>query len=137
MLRLAATRTTAAAAACARTARPCGSVGATTATSSFFTSTPVRKDDVVLKGEIVASLAEEHDLSTAQANRIVSGLFDSIVENLVNGKTVRITGFGKFEVVTTGPRMANDFKGGKIAVPETKRVKFRVGQTLKSVVKKS
>ena len=80
MLRLAATRTTAAAAACARTARPCGSVGATTATSSFFTSTPVRKDDVVLKGEIVASLAEEHDLSTAQANRIVSGLFDSIVE---------------------------------------------------------
>jgi len=80
MLRLAATRTTAAAAACARTARPCGSVGAATATSSFSTSTPVRKDDVVLKGEIVASLAEEHELSTAQANRIVSGLFDSIVE---------------------------------------------------------
>ena len=80
MLRLAATRTTAAAAACARTARPCGSVGAATATSSFSTSTPVRKDDVVLKGEIVASLAEEHDLSTAQANRIVSSLFDSVVE---------------------------------------------------------
>jgi len=81
MLRLAATRTTtAAAAACARTARPCGSVGAATATSSFSTSTPVRKDDVVLKTDLVASLAEEHDLKTAQANRIVSGLFDSIVE---------------------------------------------------------
>merc|ERR1719253_805387 len=136
MLRLAATRTTTAAAACARTARPCGSVGAATATSSS-TSTPVRKDDVVLKGEIAASLAEEHDLSTAQANRIVSGLFDSITENLINGKTVRITGFGKFEVITTGPRMANDFKGGKIAVPETKRAKFRVGQTLKNAVAKS
>jgi nucleoid DNA-binding protein len=33
--------------------------------------------------------------------------------------------------------MANDFKGGRIAVPETKRVKFRVGQNLKSVVAKS
>ena len=77
MLRLAATRTTA---ACARTARPCGSVGAATATSSFSTSTPVRKDDVVLKTDLVASLAEEHDLKTAQANRIVSSLFDSIVE---------------------------------------------------------
>ena len=81
MLRLAATRTTAAAAACARTARPCGSVGAATATSSFSTSTPVRKvDDVVLKNDLVKSIAEEHDLKTAQANRIVSGLFDSIVE---------------------------------------------------------
>ena len=81
MLRLAATRTTAAAAAaCARTARPCGSVGAATATSSFSTSTPVRKDDVVLKTDLVASLVEEHDLKTAQANRIVSSLFDSIVE---------------------------------------------------------
>ena len=68
----------AAAAACARTARPCGSVGA--ATSSFSTSTPVRKDDVVLKTDLVASIAEEHELKTAQANRIVSSLFDSIVE---------------------------------------------------------
>jgi nucleoid DNA-binding protein len=33
--------------------------------------------------------------------------------------------------------MASDFKGGRIAIPEKKMVKFRVGQTLKRDVGKS
>lgn len=45
-----------------------------------------------------------------------------------------MTGFGKFEVVNAAPRMAGDFKGGKVAIPERKVVKFRVGKNLKKSV---
>jgi len=79
MFRLAASRTTTAAAAHARASRPCGSIGAA---SSFWTSTPARKgeDAVISKADLINSIAEEHDLNRSQATRIVSGLFDSISE---------------------------------------------------------
>ena len=83
MLRLAASRTTTAAvAAHARASRPCGSIGVTSSSSSFSTTTPARKDDgdVVSKFDLIKSVAEEHGLNNAQATRIVSGLFDSITE---------------------------------------------------------
>ena len=82
MLRLAASRTTTAVAAHARASRPCGSIGVTSSSSSFSTTTPARKDDgdVVSKFDLISSVAEEHGLNNAQATRIVSGLFDSITE---------------------------------------------------------
>ena len=81
MLRLAASRTTTAVAAHARASRPCGSIGVTSSSSSFSTSTPIRKDeDYVSKFDLIDSVVEEHGLNKAQATRIVSGLFDSITE---------------------------------------------------------
>ena len=83
MLRLAASRTTTTAvAAHARASRPCRSIGVTSSSSSFSTSSPTRKDegDVVSKFDLIHSVAEEHGLNNAQATRIVSGLFDSITE---------------------------------------------------------
>lgn len=37
-------------------------------------------------------------------------------------------------MVNAAPRMASDFKGGKVAIPERKVVKFRVGGNLKKTV---
>ena len=81
MLRLAASRTTTTAVV-AHARASCGSIGVTSSSASFSTSTPARNDegDVVSKLDLIKSVAEEHGLNNSQANRIVSGLFDSITE---------------------------------------------------------
>ena len=81
MLRLAASRTTTAVAAHARASRACGSIGVTSSSASFSTSTPARNEgEIVSKFDLIKSVAEEHGLNNSQATRIVSGLFDSITE---------------------------------------------------------
>jgi len=90
-----------------------------------------------------------HDLAreVAKATRIrhhvafdiVKKVFDTIIEQLKEGESVHIPGFGKFEVFTRKAREGVDPRNPKkrINLPEIKVAKFRVGNRLKNEVKKS
>jgi nucleoid DNA-binding protein len=54
--------------------------------------------------ELVAKLAEAHDVSKAQAKSIVDDILKDIVDAAASGAEVSLPGFGKFKVKTTPER---------------------------------
>jgi DNA-binding protein HU-beta len=75
--------------------------------------------------------------SHAAANRVVNGVFESIMQHLIDGDEVCVTGFGTFKVVDKAAGEArNPQTGEKIAVPAHKSPKFKAGASFKKAVNK-
>ena len=71
-----------------------------------------------------------------QAEEIVNGIFDTIVNSLKAGEEVSVAGFGVFLVKDRAARMARNPKTGEaVSVPATKVPKFRAAKALKDSVK--
>ena len=87
------------------------------------------------KNDLVKSVAEATDLSSADSARAVDGVFDSITKSLSSGEEVRLVGFGSFSVVrrkaTTG---RNPRTGAPIDIPASNQPKFKAGKALKQSV---
>lgn len=70
-----------------------------------------------------------------QAEEVVDGVFDSIVNTLKKGEEVSIAGFGIFSVKSRAARMARNPKTGEQVKVAAKRVpKFRPAKGLKDMV---
>ena len=70
-----------------------------------------------------------------QAEEIVNGLFETIVETLKKGDEVSVAGFGIFSVKGRAARMARNPKTGEQVKVAAKRVpKFRPAKSLKEAV---
>lgn len=70
-----------------------------------------------------------------QAEEVVDGLFDAIVQTLKRGEEVSVAGFGIFSVKNRAARMARNPKTGEQVKVEAKRVpKFRPAKALKDAV---
>ena len=82
------------------------------------------------KNDLIKSVADATDLSSAEAARAVDGVFDSITNSLKGGE-----GFGSFSVVqrkaTTG---RNPRTGEAIDIPASNQPKFKAGKALKESV---
>lgn len=91
-----------------------------------------RKDDAVNKAELVAHVAKESDLSKDAAEKAVDATFKNIERALRGGDTVRIVGFGNFQVAqrkaSTG---RNPRTGAEVKIPASRVPKFRAGKALK------
>lgn len=92
------------------------------------------------KSDLIAAIAEEHELSKASATAIVNQLFDPtaglIAKALKKGEVVTITGFGSFEQRKRGARtFRNPQTGEPVKAKATKVPAFRAGATLKTSVK--
>jgi DNA-binding protein HU-beta len=89
----------------------------------------------VNKNDLVKSVADATDMSSADAARAVDGVFDAITASLKGGEEVRLVGFGSFSVVqrkaTTG---RNPRTGETINIPASKQPKFKAGKALKDAV---
>ena len=71
-----------------------------------------------------------------QAEDVVNGMFDAIVDTLRKGGEVSIAGIGIFSVKARAARMARNPKtGAAVKVPATKVPKFRAAKALKDAVK--
>lgn len=80
------------------------------------------------KKELSDALAELHDLSHAEAGRIVGSVFKIIQDAVAEGDKVAIAGFGAWEKVTRGARtMRNPKTGATVDVPAKDVPKFRAG----------
>lgn len=92
------------------------------------------------KSELVQSLANQANLSKADAQRAVDALFNAeggvIAEALKAGDKVQITGFGTFETRQRKARTGRNPRTGKeIKIGPTTSPTFRAGKGLKDSVK--
>ncbi|MDF1599665.1 DNA-binding protein HupB [Mesorhizobium sp. YIM 152430] len=87
------------------------------------------------KNELIAAVAEEANLSKADAQSAVDAVFSTISGELKKGGDVRLVGFGNFSVsrreASTG---RNPQTGAEVQIPARNVPKFSAGKGLKDNV---
>ncbi len=87
------------------------------------------------KNDLVAAVAENTDLSKADAGEAVDAVFDAITDALKGGEEVRLVGFGTFSVADRAASEGrNPQTGEKIRIPPSRQPKFKAGKGLKDAV---
>ena len=89
------------------------------------------------KAELVSQVRNKAGLaSKASAEKAVNNLLELIVDALVNGDKLTLTGFGTFSVRTRAERTGrNPRTGNPVTITARKVVKFTPGKNLKDAVK--
>jgi DNA-binding protein HU-beta len=89
----------------------------------------------VNKAELVNAVADAVNEPRARAEELVDAVFDCITKSLKAGDDVRLPGFGVFAVANAAARTARNPKTGEeIAVPASRKAKFRPGKALKDAI---
>jgi DNA-binding protein HU-beta len=90
----------------------------------------------VTKAEVVDQVADEAELSKADAGRAVDAVLGVIADALARGGEVNFTGFGKFSASERGARQGvNPQTGERIEISASRVPRFSAGSTLKKSVK--
>lgn len=89
------------------------------------------------KADLAKHLDEEIGLTNREAKEIVDEIFRRVIEALINGQQVKISGFGNFTLHDKKERPGRNPRTGE-EVPVTARrvVTFHCGQKLKARVEK-
>lgn len=84
------------------------------------------------KAELAEALHDHVGLSKREAKEIVDLFFDTLGEALASGETVRLSGFGNFELRDKPQRPGRNPKTGEeIPISARRVVTFRPGQKLR------
>jgi len=89
------------------------------------------------KQEVIDALAAKLGTGKTEAENLLQGFVEVVMEALKNGQEVNISGFGSFMVSNRTARMGVNPQNPqeKIQIPATKVPKFRAGKNLKDAVK--
>lgn len=88
------------------------------------------------KPELIATIAEKHELPKTKAKAIVDSVFDTIVEAVASDVKVQLIGFGNFELRERAAREGrNPQTGEKLKIEATKVPAFKAGKAFKDAVK--
>ena len=89
----------------------------------------------VTRADLSEALHEEIGLSRQECSGLVERVLDMIVETLERGETVKLSGFGVFQVRDKRARMGRNPKTGEPAAIIPRRViSFRASQLMKAKV---
>jgi DNA-binding protein HU-beta len=89
----------------------------------------------VNKAQLVDALTPQFDGNRRAAAHALEAVVDTITRSVVSGEKVIITGFGAFEKVARGARIArNPATGAQVKVKKTSVPKFKAGAELKAYV---
>ena len=84
------------------------------------------------KAELAEALHDHVGLNKREAKEIVDYFFDTLGETLAGGETVRLSGFGNFELRDKPQRPGRNPKTGEeIPISARRVVTFRPGQKLR------
>lgn len=84
------------------------------------------------KAELAEALHDHVGLNKREAKEIVDLFFDTLSETLANGESVRLSGFGNFELRDKSQRPGRNPKTGEeIPISARRVVTFRPGQKLR------
>jgi DNA-binding protein HU-beta len=87
------------------------------------------------KAELIAAIAEQSNLTKADAGRALDGLTQAIENTLKVGESVTLVGFGSFEVRARAERSGrNPQTGEAITIAASKTPAFKPGKSLKDAV---
>jgi len=85
--------------------------------------------------DLIAKIAEAHDVSKAQAKSIVEDIFKDIVDSAASGAEVSLSGFGKFRVKVTPEREGrNPANGEKIKIAASRKLTFSSAKSVKDTL---
>lgn len=89
------------------------------------------------KAEFIEAVADNAELTKADAGRAVDAMVAAITKALKKGDTVTLVGFGTFSVRKRGARTGrNPRTGATIKIPAAKTAKFTAGAALKKSINK-
>lgn len=87
------------------------------------------------RAELIETLASAHELSKAEAGRILDTLIDTIQTTVKKGGSVQLVGFGTFKQVARAARKGfNPREGKAIKIAAAKVPKFVAGAKFKALV---
>ena len=87
------------------------------------------------KKELAQNLSDQTELSLADAKKFVDLFFDTIKEQLNSGKTVKLSGFGTFDIVQTKERVGRNPKTmEEFPIPSKRKVKFTVSPKVRKSI---
>jgi len=90
------------------------------------------------KAELAELLFDEIGLNRREAKDIVDTFFEEIRDALVRGESVKLSGFGNFQVRNKPPRPGRNPKTGEIIPIAARRVvTFHASQKLKNTVEQT
>ena len=87
----------------------------------------------MIRSELVQKIAEDNPvLNVADAERIVSTIFDEIISTISSGDRVELRGFGAFSVKKRKARIGRNPKTGDAVSIESKHIPFfKTGKLLR------
>lgn len=89
------------------------------------------------KSDLIATIATASGSTKADAERHLNHLINVITDALASGESIRIPGFGTFDVAEIAARKGrNPQTGATITMAARKRPKFKAGQGLVQAVNK-
>lgn len=89
------------------------------------------------KQDLIAIVAEENEISKAQAARAIDSIFDAITMAVAKGEGFQLIGFGTFKAVERAARKGrNPATNEEITIPAARLPKFVAGAAFKDAVKK-
>lgn len=90
------------------------------------------------KAELINLIAEKADLSKSKTSEVVDLLFDTITESLKKGDSVRLVGFGTFDVSRRQSRRGRHPQTGEELKIKARTVaRFKSGKNLRDAVEKT
>ena len=97
------------------------------------------KDKVTLtKAELADLMFEKVGLNKREAKDMVDGFFDEISQALQRGESVKLSGFGNFQLRNKPTRPGRNPKTGEeIAITARRVVTFHASQKLKTAVSRA
>lgn len=92
---------------------------------------PVTQTTVSLK-QVAAQLGESHGMQKKQAEAVMTGLVELMIEHLKKGDRLRLNGLGILQVRHSAARMGrNPATGASIQIAAKKKIAFRPAKELK------
>ena len=81
------------------------------------------------KGDLISKVADEADLSKAQASKALDAVINNVVGTLKKGDKVTLVGFGTWSISKRAARTGrNPQTGDAIKIPAKNVVKFKAGK---------
>ena len=87
------------------------------------------------KKELIDSVSHKRDLTKKEAEALVDTVFDTMIESILNGDKVLISGFGTFKVNERQERKGVSPKTKEpMIIPASKTVTFKPSNKLKDTM---
>lgn len=85
--------------------------------------------------ELTYIISEETGISKEEAKKALESIIRNIAHTLEDGNTVKLQGFGSWNIVPRGTRKGrNPTTGQEISLPARNNIKFRPGNLLKQKI---
>lgn len=87
------------------------------------------------KADMIEHLVSRLDLTRQDGRYLVEKFFDELSESLIEGKEIKLSGFGNFELKDKSSRPGRNPKTGEVVAVSARRVvTFKAGQKFRQQV---